>query len=1638
PTEEELTARSEILTEEEEDPEAENLQLPAGECLEVQLGWWQLPVEYQAKRGRDDMMHTLKDLYLWEMSQPNVNCMKAERKFGRNTSSVVWELFGQGGILTNVLLNGGPIRIETSHLLDHYDLIHFIQDNITGVDAFPANSVFPLEKTEYDLLRRTCKLFVETFYQHGQDFFSQWKPVQGHVMSNLHGGNVLMDYKGTVTLVNHGGAIEVGHLIKSHVTLLSTMWFQHTLLPISISQASTAKDGQELRDWLSGQFLLPLECAEKLLVFCQVEQEKSLHQSHHWKQSENELHTFLKSSVDPIWHEHILYRLTAYEEEQERCFRHAVAMMDSLLMPSWLDQLPEANEEVLSYAKKKTPMQHTLNIAFEMMQQIWQHMDDLTRSASRVAKATGFTVKANDSLLKDLITAVKAPTQANGMDNHALNVWVPLMKECIRACSAPGASVMQRRWALSSAQKIAHRSWECMRLSTLMKKVRPPEFINGLQFAKGQRVTSYTEQGWVTGEVVSTNAVTCQHQFKDGVKAHRVERTTMYHLLPRYAGCDHDMSEPLDPAGAKRLPAVAWPDDLRASLVDIQCKHMDEPPTSDRPDGAYVAVPRSAAAMQKDLAKLISVPASMSSSSQMLELWINETKMGTVSVIARRDAKTEEVNFRLGSSSCTLYPPGASARPTTASQGDWLLIYAGAALGPKAPANVTLRPAIKTSKKSGRAADVKLDHFTWYLYHRGMKLTMWLQTEYTYVDFMILDPASMPAVAKGKKGKKPKGDESDRGGGSQAESTGQPLYIARRCTPFQEQPPNQENPPPPDTLRLAELTHMNHRACPMIDYTVGQEMMVLNNGSWVTLFVTSNPSPENSYQVFASSTRKGNFIQRGDLSLHNHTAMPLRNFYNTFKLYRRLVEHKFCAMTDQIMGGMHDILANLMRIQCIDTQEPKRRWRAKNMSVIAKGMPGMPRATSMQSVVNAMSEKHGLIASDHIMKQFPSAKDREKGLVFPRTYIIHGDPGSGRSTLLKQILLCILCDTKASYIPLYVNCVRIAREIRKGGMEPNSMAHLLHAHIICCFGEGSWICRLLMATLQMRRLVVLVDQLDQVPTKMKADMEKYFLQTLHNEGHTVVVTTRPKCFDAALTNHASVERFELMKLDGPMQKEFIEARFTAMCESILPMQAIQAYSDFTNSPIMLSMLCSVFKKNGKLGGRAETFELAVNAYLKPHAESSIFSVDDMIGLLKRVAHHHHFLELRDITRSSMEALKLDGNAFALWMHLLDATEHGTLSLLSCLRQRYDANDDYSVCFSHLGFQYYFAALQHVDNLNAEPSTQAIVASPYCSELLPPFTNLINMPWWWRVTQFAAEFDPSYHTKLVKCYMPDENGGGGIHLQGPDVSRFGARHLLCKMIQSASNLRRVHVCRPADKNAIDDKVLEAIADALASRNEPGNLVELELSGCLVTNRAATALAEALTPQLPAVIPATGQGEPTRSLSPSQLPVREECHNSTLERLTLKKVELPVGSLRRNEVTTLDFSAKELYSVDAIVLGAMVNLNQSLTNLNLADNALCGVDVSGFGSWTPDGLIMLSRALTPQPPAPFNCIKTLGLKGNHLGGKSTEDDVNVAVHALSQALRTNNSLTRLDLKSNNLGPKVHTSPQSSAPTLPAHAW
>lgn len=128
------------------------------------------------------------------------------------------------------------------------------------------------------------------------------------------------------------------------------------------------------------------------------------------------------------------------------------------------------------------------------------------------------------------------------------------------------------------------------------------------------------------------------------------------------------------------------------------------------------------------------------------------------------------------------------------------------------------------------------------------------------------------------------------------------------------------------------------------------------------------------------------------------------------------------------------------------------------------------------------------------------------------------------------------------------------------------------------------------------------------------------------------------------------------------------------------------------------------------------------------------------------------------------------------------------------------------------------------------------------------------------------------------------------------------------------------------------------------------------------------------------------------------------------------EIPLQQLRSGQLESLELKGRALGPTEMRVLAALFSDNSSTVELDLSGNALCNVLKTGEGKYTAEGIGEFSKALEVN-----RSITSLNLKDNSLCGSKfkTNERNHQGAQFLAEALRHNRTLTEIKLDSNQFG-------------------
>jgi hypothetical protein len=463
----------------------------------------------------------------------------------------------------------------------------------------------------------------------------------------------------------------------------------------------------------------------------------------------------------------------------------------------------------------------------------------------------------------------------------------------------------------------------------------------------------------------------------------------------------------------------------------------------------------------------------------------------------------------------------------------------------------------------------------------------------------------------------------------------------------------------------------------------------------------------------------------------------------------------------------------------------------------------------------------GPLSLDYIT-HFPTLFGKEKEL--PRGVVVQGIPGSGKSYLLRKLLVDSIDNGS---IPIFVS-VNL-------GVGTRDTKCWLDAYLRRQFVDDSARLRLLRSALRSQRALLLVDGLDDAGSGETLREIIKCLTAKLNSGIRIVVTCRKKALPQwALDELREVSKLgflEIAPLDRDQRREVVKSRladpsllgrFETFFDSL---QSSGMSGELLKSPAFLSMvLCywtnvtstassSVESPVDRQGTISRTLTLirdqteTLNRSISP--VGSVLASGPSVVDVYRVAvsvlvHRYQVVEeadrsrvresakrLTDLLRSIAFECKLmhrdsmnsDSSDDPLWLRVTDHVVQGRFSLLT-----YSVSPEGGIVFK-------FCLSGILDLLAAEHIIHSDNVSSVCAAM--SVDALVSDPWWVPTMAIVAEKAPLKYVRLVERKLTITSTSAAINGSGDTCLHLAARagHLPFFSIVSKSSLLESLVDRP---------------------------------------------------------------------------------------------------------------------------------------------------------------------------------------------------------------------------------------------------
>ena len=579
-------------------------------------------------------------------------------------------------------------------------------------------------------------------------------------------------------------------------------------------------------------------------------------------------------------------------------------------------------------------------------------------------------------------------------------------------------------------------------------------------------------------------------------------------------------------------------------------------------------------------------------------------------------------------------------------------------------------------------------------------------------------------------------------------------------------------------------------------YASGQMLTVRSKDTWFAAKVISSIDEQGLHRLDIGR------LEAETMKLHawNHGLLevPLDDFRQLHTWWKKSLEAQHSRIQDAVQGEWLDVMK-----QCV----------AINLG-------------GKETFEGFSNDAHGL--SDWLISKYERLA--VEPTEFPARALITGQPASGKTTLLSQVIMHSL---EGGMVPILVKVQKLQQWLLGHMDEEHSPFALawnwVDAYLRLEYGDHPSIYRFLRQSMMARRALILLDGLDEggvTRTKILTHVKTVLAQ----QGHVMVVTSRP----AAVMEHMDgFHDLELSPLDERQQKQAVKQRLQKEKESDIEC-LLQYIKDkfpcdaegirMTSNPLMLSMLISVFKTHVGIEmpqTMASLYEEATEHMLERSGIDD--TAEDKAAIAKSVqalffVKHVTGKEERIITECDVDAAKRllrKGHKMDLLLERIKSDRMPLISLVELQPLKMQA--------AHLSFQEYF------------------VAKAVCEEESWPLVddrgNSLK-PWhfsqWWTNTlKFGFEMGHEFRNGLLKT----SDGEKYVELEG---HRRTAAMALGQLLQVAQDFETVQLAY----KALDDDDAIVLFEGLGNGASP-HLKALLLDHNAITDKGLAVLLAALT-------------------------------------------------------------------------------------------------------------------------------------------------------------------------------------------------
>ncbi len=282
--------------------------------------------------------------------------------------------------------------------------------------------------------------------------------------------------------------------------------------------------------------------------------------------------------------------------------------------------------------------------------------------------------------------------------------------------------------------------------------------------------------------------------------------------------------------------------------------------------------------------------------------------------------------------------------------------------------------------------------------------------------------------------------------------------------------------------------------------------------------------------------------------------------------------------------------------------------------------------------------------------------------------LLEGDPGSGKTTMMKHLARSVLRGERLhGHLPVLVYLNNLNGFFReKGHQTPTASLSRKLLKYLCSNSENGLTNDVVEAYLKEGRVLILLDGLDELDEEFRAEVTDSFkkLYRKSKKGTKIIMTSRPHAIPSAMDYFGERHR-KINALSWDQKEEFIHKWFDHLAgkgkkgraenaEKLLhEIESRGEMMDFVNSPLILTAVCILYMDEKKLPEqRADLYNRIVNNLVEKRfrgwefRDSQIKGMPEMVHrLLGKIAFWMMLKEAKTIDR--VEAEKFLKNIFRI-------------------------------------------------------------------------------------------------------------------------------------------------------------------------------------------------------------------------------------------------------------------------------------------------------------------------------------------------------------------------------------------------------